>query len=109
MRAMDKGSRKKCGLKCVKIRSIFRCHQGVTEMDITSDRTVDARDLACPMPIIKTKQALDGMKAGQVLKMIATDPGSVNDMKAWTAKTGHELIGHEASGDQYVFYIRKTK
>ena len=78
-------------------------------MDIMPNETVDASDLACPMPIIKTKKALDGMKVGEVLKMISTDPGSVSDVKAWTAKTGHELISHEASGDQYVFYIRKTK
>jgi tRNA 2-thiouridine synthesizing protein A len=79
------------------------------EMDITPDQTVDARDLACPMPIIKTKKALDGMKVGEVLKMIATDPGSVSDMKAWTGKTGHELISYEESDGQYVFYVRKTK
>lgn len=78
-------------------------------MDITPDQTVDARDLACPMPIIKTKKALDGMKVGEVLKMIATDPGSVSDMKAWTGKTGHELISHEESDGQYVFYVRKMK
>jgi tRNA 2-thiouridine synthesizing protein A len=79
------------------------------DMDITPNLTVDASDLACPMPIIMTKKALDGMKVGEVLKIISTDPGSVSDMKAWTAKTGHELISHEESGDQYVFYIRKTK
>jgi tRNA 2-thiouridine synthesizing protein A len=78
-------------------------------MDITPDQTLDASDLACPMPIIMTKKALEGMKVGEVLKMISTDPGSVSDMKAWTAKTGHELVSHEESGDQYVFYIRKTK
>lgn len=78
-------------------------------MDITTNLTVDASDLACPMPIIMTKKALDGMKVGEVLKMISTDPGSVSDMKAWTGKTGQELIRYEESGDQYVFYIRKTK
>ena len=78
-------------------------------MDITPNLTVDASDLACPMPIIMTKKALDGMKVGEVLKIISTDPGSVSDMKAWTGKTGHELISHEESGNQYVFYIRKKK
>ncbi len=78
-------------------------------MDFTPDQIEDASDLACPMPIIKTKQALERMKVGQILKMISTDPGSVSDMKAWTAKTGHELLGHEESGDQYIFYVRKTK
>ncbi len=78
-------------------------------MDITPDQTVDASDLACPLPIIMTKKALDPMKVGEVLKVISTDPGSVNDMKAWTAKTGQELISHEESGDQYIFYVRKMK
>jgi tRNA 2-thiouridine synthesizing protein A len=78
-------------------------------MDITPHQTLDASDLACPMPIIKTKKALDGMKVGEVLKMISTDPGSVSDVKAWTSKTGHELLSHEESGGKYVFYIKKTK
>jgi tRNA 2-thiouridine synthesizing protein A len=78
-------------------------------MDITPNETMDASDLACPMPIIKAKKALDGMKVGEVLKLISTDPGSVSDVKAWTGKTGHELISHEESGEQYVFYIRKMK
>ncbi|MGE5741539.1 MAG: sulfurtransferase TusA family protein [Candidatus Aminicenantes bacterium RBG_16_66_30] len=78
-------------------------------MNFTPDKTEDASDLACPMPIIKTKQALEGMKVGEILKVISTDPGSVSDMKAWTGKTGHVLLGQEQSGDQYIFYIRNTK
>jgi tRNA 2-thiouridine synthesizing protein A len=78
-------------------------------MDITANQTLDASGLSCPMPIIKTKKAVDGMKVGEVLKMISTDPGSVSDVKAWTAKTGHELLGHEESEGKYVFYIKKTK
>ena len=61
------------------------------------------------MPIIKTKKAVDGMKVGEVLKMISTDPGSVSDVKAWTGKTGHELLGHEETEGKYTFYIKKTK
>jgi tRNA 2-thiouridine synthesizing protein A len=78
-------------------------------MDIAPHQTLDASGLACPMPIIKTKKAIDGMKVGEVLKMISTDPGSVSDVQAWTSKTGHELLSHEESGGKYVFYIRKTK
>jgi tRNA 2-thiouridine synthesizing protein A len=78
-------------------------------MDIKSDQTLDNSGLACPMPIIKTKKAIDAMQIGQVLKMIATDPGSVSDMKAWTGKTGHELMGHEEAGGSFIFYIKKTK
>jgi tRNA 2-thiouridine synthesizing protein A len=78
-------------------------------MDITPDQTLDASDLACPMPIIKTKKAIDAMKLGEILKMISTDPGSVSDVAAWTAKTGHELLGHEDIEGKYVFYIKKAK
>lgn len=76
-------------------------------MDITPQQTLDASGMACPMPIIKTKKAIDAMAAGEVLKMIATDAGSVSDVKAWTAKTGHELLGHEEAEGKYVFYIKK--
>jgi tRNA 2-thiouridine synthesizing protein A len=75
---------------------------------ITPDETLDCSGLACPMPILKTKKAIDGLAVGQVLKMIATDPGSESDMNAWTARTGHELVEHEVSGGTYTFYIRKV-
>lgn len=78
-------------------------------MDFTPHQTLDASGLACPMPIIKTKKAIDGMKVGEVLKMISTDPGSVSDMIAWTGKTGHELLGHEEVEGRHVFYIKKAK
>jgi tRNA 2-thiouridine synthesizing protein A len=78
-------------------------------MSINSDQTLDCSGLACPMPILKTKKAVDGMLIGQVLKMIATDPGSTSDMDAWTKKTGHELLGSEQEGGKFIFYIKKTK
>ena len=78
-------------------------------MDITPNQVLDASGLACPMPIIKTKKAVDGMNVGEILKLVATDPGSVSDVAAWTGKTGHELLGHEEDGGKHVFYIRKTK
>jgi tRNA 2-thiouridine synthesizing protein A len=71
------------------------------------DQEVDFSGLACPMPVLKTKKAIDALQNGQVLKMISTDPGSVPDIKAWTAKTGHTLLGHEQNGAQFVFYIQK--
>ncbi len=77
--------------------------------DFNPDVTLDNSGLSCPMPIIKTKKAIDSMQIGQVLKMIATDPGSVSDVQAWVNKTGHELLKHEQDGDKYIFYIRKTK
>jgi tRNA 2-thiouridine synthesizing protein A len=78
-------------------------------MSITPDQTLDCSGLACPMPIIKTKKAVDGLQIGQVLKMIATDPGSVSDIDAWTQKTGHELVGSEQSGESFIFYIKRAK
>ena len=73
------------------------------------DQELDCSGLACPMPILKTKKTVDGMQVGQVLKMIATDPGSIPDVQAWTSKTGHELLEHEQSGNKFIFYIKKTK
>ncbi len=76
-------------------------------MTIKYDQELDCIGLACPMPILKTKKAIDGLQTGQVLKMIATDPGSLPDIQAWTSKTGHELLDHESEGDKFIFYIRK--
>jgi tRNA 2-thiouridine synthesizing protein A len=70
------------------------------------DQELDARGLACPMPIVKTKKALAGMGAGKVLKIVATDPGSVSDMKAFAEATGHELLASDALGKEYVFFVR---
>ena len=73
------------------------------------DQELDCSGLACPMPILKTKKAVDALQLGQVLKMIATDPGSLPDVQAWTSKTGHELLSHEQYGNKFIFYIKKTK
>lgn len=78
-------------------------------MSITPDQTLDCSGLACPMPILKTKKAVDALQIGQILKMIATDPGSTSDMEAWTKKTGHELVGSQQEGNKYIFYIRRMK
>jgi tRNA 2-thiouridine synthesizing protein A len=76
---------------------------------VNSDQTLDCSGLACPMPILKTKKAVDSLEIGQVLKMIATDPGATSDMEAWTQKTGHELVGSEKDGDKFIFFIKKAK
>lgn len=78
-------------------------------MTVTSDQELDCSGLACPMPIIKTRKAIDGMQVGQVLKMTATDPGSTADMQAWTKKTGQTLVEAEQVDGKFVFYIKKTK
>jgi tRNA 2-thiouridine synthesizing protein A len=78
-------------------------------MSINFDQELDCSNLSCPMPILKTKKAVDTMQIGQVLKMIATDPGSLPDMIAWTSKTGHELLGHEQDGEKFTFFIKRSK
>jgi len=69
---------------------------------------LDCQGLSCPLPIIKTKRAIDALAPGEVLKMVATDPGSVNDMAAWVKKTGHEMVGSEDADGVFAFFIRKV-
>ncbi len=59
------------------------------------------------MPILKTKKAVDGLSSGQVLKMLATDPGSVNDVQSWSKRTENMLLEHSEDGGVYSFLIQK--
>ena len=77
-------------------------------MSFEFDQELDCSGLSCPMPILKTKKMLDTMTSGQVLKMIATDAGSVPDVNAYTVKTGHELLGHDEGNGVFTFYIKKS-
>lgn len=71
------------------------------------DKELDASDLACPLPIVKTKKALAGMAAGEVLRVLATDPGSVEDMATFAEQTGNPLLHSGTDGDRFVYLIRK--
>lgn len=71
------------------------------------DKELDARGLGCPLPIIKTKKSLNDMTPGQILRVIATDPGSVADMQAFTEQTRNPLLSSEAQNKEYVFFIKK--
>jgi tRNA 2-thiouridine synthesizing protein A len=71
------------------------------------DKELDASGLACPLPIVKTKKSLAGLTTGQVLKVVATDPGSVADMQAFAEQTGNELLSSANDGNRYVFFLRK--
>ncbi|MBI4666860.1 MAG: sulfurtransferase TusA family protein [Nitrospinae bacterium] len=75
---------------------------------MTADKTIDCKGLSCPEPILKTKMAINELSSGQVLKMIATDPGSVNDMSAWSKRTGNPIVGSQESGGVYEFFIKKA-
>ncbi|MDQ7052522.1 MAG: sulfurtransferase TusA family protein [candidate division KSB1 bacterium] len=70
---------------------------------------LDCTGLLCPMPVVKTKKAMNDLEVGQVLEMIATDPGSIPDMEAWAKQTQHELlVAEELDGGKFRFLIRKT-
>lgn len=71
------------------------------------DKEFDASGLACPMPIVKTKKSLADMAAGQVLRVVATDPGSVCDMQAFAEQTGNELLSSTTESGKYVFLLKK--
>ncbi|MER1999372.1 MAG: sulfurtransferase TusA family protein [Lysinibacillus sp.] len=74
---------------------------------IKSDVKLDAKGLACPMPIVKTKKAMQGLEDGQVLEVVATDKGSKADLAAWAKTVGHQYIGTTEDDDVLYHYIRK--
>jgi tRNA 2-thiouridine synthesizing protein A len=65
--------------------------------------------MACPLPVIKTSQAIRTIQAGQVLELLATDPGVEPDMKAWTSRTGNELLGISQNAGVFHVLIRRAK
>ncbi|WLR52880.1 sulfurtransferase TusA family protein [Bacillus tianshenii] len=73
-----------------------------------TNQTLDAKGLACPMPIVKTKKAMGELEEGQVLEVLATDKGSKADIKAWADRTGHQYLGTVEEGDVLKHYLRKA-
>lgn len=72
------------------------------------DQELDASGLNCPLPILRAKKALATLEAGQVLRIIATDPGSVKDFQAFAKQTGNELLESHEEGGKFYFLIRKS-
>ena len=72
------------------------------------DQELDASGLNCPLPILRAKKTLGGMQSGQVLRVIATDPGSVKDFDAFAKQTGNELMESGEEGGKFVFLIKKA-
>ncbi|MDH5600986.1 MAG: sulfurtransferase TusA family protein [Gammaproteobacteria bacterium] len=72
------------------------------------DQELDASGLNCPLPILRAKKALAGMTAGQVLHIIATDPGAVKDFEAFAKQTGNELMESKEEGGKFVFLMKKN-
>ncbi|MDR2995936.1 MAG: sulfurtransferase TusA family protein [Bacillus cereus] len=77
-------------------------------MSIKVDMGLDCKGLACPMPIVKTKKAMEGLAPGQVIEVKATDKGSTVDIKSWASKVGHQYIGTKHEGDVLMHYVRKA-
>ena len=71
------------------------------------DNELDARGLNCPLPILRSKKALTGMSPGQVLRVLATDPGSVKDFVAFAKQTGNELLDSAENGKVFEFYLKR--
>jgi len=76
--------------------------------DLKVVQTLDTSGMSCPLPVVKTKKALNGIEVGEILEMIATDPGSIPDMEAWARQTGHELMESHDEGEKFRFLIKKT-
>ena len=76
--------------------------------EVSADRTLDARGLLCPMPVVRAAKEMKTLSAGQVLKILATDRGAIADFPAWAEDTGNELVEwHEDEGGVLIFHVRR--
>ena len=76
-------------------------------MTIEAHKEIDTRGLNCPLPILKAKKALADMASGEVLKVLATDPGSIRDFQAFARQTGNVLLEQTSANDEFVHYLRR--
>jgi tRNA 2-thiouridine synthesizing protein A len=97
------GSRAANGIR--QRRAEFKLTTEASTVDF--DKELDARGLSCPLPILKTKKSLNELTSGQVLKVVATDPGSIKDMQAFATQTGNPLLSTTEENKTYVFYLKK--
>ena len=77
-------------------------------LGVEIDRDLDVKGLNCPLPILRTKKALAEMETGQVLRVRATDPGSVKDFAAFAKQTGNELLFSATEGNKFIFFLKKA-
>lgn len=81
----------------------------MADTTLTADKELDCTGLLCPIPVIKTAKAVKEIEVGQVLKMVATDPGAPPDMEAWCRQTGHALLESSQEDGKFIFYFRRMK
>jgi tRNA 2-thiouridine synthesizing protein A len=74
---------------------------------VNFDKELDARGLNCPLPILRAKKSLGELQSGQILKIHATDPGSIKDMQAFAKQTGNELLSTAENDGEFIFLVRK--
>jgi len=74
---------------------------------VNVDKEIDTRGLNCPLPILRTKKTLAEMTSGQILKVVATDPGSVKDFEAFSRQTGNELLSQSQDSGEFIFFMKK--
>jgi TusA-related sulfurtransferase len=74
---------------------------------ISFDKEIDTRGLNCPLPVLRAKKALAAMASGEVLKIVATDPGSLRDFKAFSKQTGNELLAQETVDGEFIHYLKR--
>jgi tRNA 2-thiouridine synthesizing protein A len=72
------------------------------------DQVLDCKGLLCPMPLIKISEVFKEIRVGQILEILATDPGAKRDIEAWTKRAHHELLSSEQQGGVYRFLVRRT-
>jgi len=70
-------------------------------------KELDCQGLSCPLPILKTRKAIDELSSGEILKLVCTDPGSVNDLTSWSTSTGHILLSSNEEDGIYIYLIQK--
>jgi len=76
-------------------------------MQLAYDRELDTKGLSCPLPILRAKKALADLTSGQVLKIVATDPGSIRDFKAFAKQTGNELLAQQEDGELFIHFMKR--
>ena len=74
---------------------------------IIFDKEIDTRGLSCPLPILRAKKALAELASGQVLKIVATDPGSMRDFQAFARQSGNELLGQQAVENEFIHFLKR--
>jgi tRNA 2-thiouridine synthesizing protein A len=84
-----------------------RIENSEEHVSYSADQKLDASGLTCPLPLLKAKQALNGMDSGQILNVICTDSGSVRDFQVFCQQSGNQLLQSVEENGTYIYYIRK--